>query len=97
MKDKPENPQWIDVKDRLPTEEESEYDSFLCWSVKFGDEKRSLSSHAIILDFGTGKWRNDGWRDYELNADYHRITHWIPLPEPPTADAMLAERSKSNE
>lgn len=71
---------WINVKDRLPDEDDGDV---LCWSVKFGDESRSASSHHIILWHHEGKWRTDSDEDYENNADYHWITHWMPLPESP--------------
>ena len=71
---------WINVKDSLPNENDGDV---LCWSVKFGDESRSVSSHYVILWYYNGKWRGDSDEDYENNADYHWITHWTPLPEPP--------------
>lgn len=72
---------WINVKDRLPNEDDGDV---LCWSVKFGDESRSASSHHIILCYNEGKWVTDLDIDYETNPDYHWITHWMLLPEPPT-------------
>lgn len=73
--------EWISVKDRLPTNEDGDV---LCWSVKFGDEKRSLSGHHIILWWNGKFWEEDSGRNYENNPDYHCITHWQPLSEPPS-------------
>jgi hypothetical protein len=75
---------WISTEDRLPTKEEAEEYSFLCWSVKFGEEKRSLSSHPVILDFDvdTNMWLDDFCKDYESNPDYHLITKWLIINEP---------------
>lgn len=69
---------WIDINDRLPSIKEAEEYYFLCWSVKFGDEKRSSSSHPIILDFDVDAnvWLDDYDKNYELNPDYHYITKW---------------------
>ncbi len=75
---------WISVKDKLPTKEEAEEYEFLCWSVKFGDEKRSPSSHPIILSFDCEDniWLDDFFKDYEINPDYHWITKWLIIEEP---------------
>lgn len=73
--------EWIDVKDRLPEDDRD----VLCWSVKYGDESRSASSHHIILcyDGDEGIWKTDWNEDYENNSDFHWITHWMELAEPP--------------
>jgi hypothetical protein len=70
---------WIDVEEKLP----EDYEEVLCLSVKFGDPKRNLSSHQVILSRENNCWASDVDEDYERNPDYHYITHWMPLPETP--------------
>lgn len=72
--------EWIHVKKETPSIDEG---SVLCWSVKFGDEKRSNSSHSIILWWNGKFWEDDSGRNYENNPNYHSITHWMKLPNPP--------------
>lgn len=62
---------WISVKDRLPEAEK------LC--LLFGREEYEI-----------GRITNDGifdiWEDYKFSAEMEpeMITHWMPLPAPPT-------------
>jgi hypothetical protein len=63
---------WISVDDRLP---ESEYRVVIIWC------------HGMYwpdyMDVGVhigGKWNNG---DSRVNGVSGRVTHWMPLPEPP--------------
>lgn len=60
---------WVDIKDRLP-EVDTEV---LAYVGKYN------SIQIMSLD------KNNRWWDYEANAveEYWRITHWMPLPQPP--------------
>ena len=71
--------EWISIKDKMPPIDEGDV---LCWSVKFGDEKRSSSSHPVILWWNGTTWQDDNDRDYENNPDYHLITHWAFIKSP---------------
>ena len=72
---------WISIKDRLPDNEDEEY---LCVSAKFGGRDDYWEySYIIILGYENGKWLDDDNREHNNNADYHWITHWMPLPEYP--------------
>ena len=35
------------------------------------------------IDVGTGWFNGKGWRTPFADIDEYRITHWMPLPEPP--------------
>lgn len=35
------------------------------------------------IDVGTGWFNGKGWRTPFSDIDEYRITHWMPLPEPP--------------
>ena len=69
---------WIKIKDQLPPEDSE----LLCWSVKFGDEERSGSSHPAILTYSQRTFWDEEGNEYEFNPDYHTITHWSII-EPP--------------
>ena len=61
-------PKWINVKDRLPNDEQD----VLAFSIS-GDE-----SKIIPVNYCNGKWF-----DCIFNVYINTITHWIPLPKPP--------------
>ena len=78
---------WISVKDRMP--EQAGYRCLV--SAEYGDGKRTVFT--AFTGYG-----EPGWWTYEsvymekvresdnrVHHNYH-ITHWMPLPEPPTGD-----------
>ena len=69
---------WISVKDRLPEND----DRVLVWENKFGTS-RPLENGCWEFAYYDGKWEDMNLKDYENNADYILITHWMPLPPPP--------------
>lgn len=75
---------WISVKDRLPSPDQyAEGDDVLVNVSKFG-RSDSNSHYAIIFYDHTSKaWKDDDFRNYEDNADYMLVTHWMELPEGP--------------
>lgn len=74
-------PRWISVKDKLPT---SVVNKVLVWL-----EHEDLNGH---LGFGHyEKYKGQEiWYDIEHNEAFsirgYAVTHWMPLPEPPTGD-----------
>lgn len=63
--------EWISVKDRLPTES----GAYLV-SYKFESEHRYFGVH----DYYVGeRFQHEGFRGL-------KVTHWMPLPEPPKED-----------
>lgn len=91
MKDKPENPQWIEVKIETPKKEQEVIIYF----------KNVVGWHTVTC-YWNGRNFIDLCEVCGHNSTYHHdtpVTHWMPLPKPPQemTDAMLAERSKSDE
>ena len=83
MKDKPENQQWIAIKHRLPPEHENVL-------VRLDGDTFLIG----IMD-SNNRW-SIYWSDGRHNESLDRpVTHWMEIPQLP--DAMLAERSKSDE
>ena len=74
-------PRWISVKDKLPT---SIVNKVLVWL-----EHEDLNGY---LGFGHyEKYKGQEiWYDLEHNEAFsirgYAVTHWMPLPEPPTGD-----------
>jgi len=66
---------WISVKDRLP---EIGDDSPLVYPRKY--HTTATYNHCGDLN---GKWTVDDANGYEYEVD---VTHWMPLPEPPTEE-----------
>lgn len=66
------NAGWISVKDRLP-EEKGEY--LTAYHQCYWD---NVDYHIVLID-------KDTWRGKTTWAKkkYHRVTHYMPLPEPP--------------
>lgn len=72
--------EWISVKDRLPEragldDDMTEY-VIVC-------EKSSTGGYVSVCGY-----EKDGWSDWDNfgTIDPKRITHWMPLPEPPEAE-----------
>lgn len=73
--------EWISVEDRLPEVEEHRY---------------GAESHAVLVANKDGvdcgyltRFRRDGqmhWvtNDSTVSDEIHGVTHWMPIPEPPT-------------
>lgn len=74
---------WVSVKDRLPEQEEN----VLICEHKFG--VRYPGIYIGYIDH-LNKWMffgEDGEKAYWIhNPDYYTITHWMPLPSPPSHD-----------
>lgn len=74
--------QWISVNDRLPNrvglmDDESDY------VLVFEQYKHIPGGEVSICAY-----TKDGWSEYDNFGNVHteRITHWMPLPEPPKED-----------
>ena len=66
--------EWISVKDRLP--KEGEENTVLVCYIGFISETLCVAT-GFIDDTGLWRWGESG------NRVKVRITHWMPLPEPP--------------
>jgi len=99
---KPKNPQvakWISVDDQLPENGQyvlCAYDDLMDYWGQLQNDDHNGNGVPLELHKGYlvrqlkpidgGRWADEG------------VTHWMPLPEPPpTEDAMLAKRSKSDD
>jgi hypothetical protein len=65
------SPQWISVKDRLPGE---------CAGLL-------IVYHASLKEIGTSYYDEDMWCSNPWPITSDGITHWMPLPNPPTEDS----------
>ena len=87
-----EQPQWISVKDRMPTETHSMFYKF------YGTPKwrnnamwREESDHVLVAitfedgsQFVTSGYTQDGkWSTGISKILQYTVTHWMPLPTPP--------------
>ena len=66
------NAGWISVKDRMP-DEKNEY--LTAYHPCHWD---NVNYHIVQIDIDT--WRG---KTTWAKKKYHRVTHWMPLPEPP--------------
>lgn len=91
-----ENRNWIRCRDRLP-DKDGEY----LVTCKYHNGNR----HVVELMFSVvGNDKDDipkGWYDFDGytygidevdGPDFARITHWMPIPEPPTDDTQKGDR-----
>ena len=62
---------WISIKDRVPQDKEVDE-----WMLVYCEDIADMA-YDIATYSPDGVWRALGW-DYP-------VTHWMPLPEPPTA------------
>lgn len=65
--------EWIKVSDRLPKELET---VLLCTSLCY-----------VTQGYLTGLKTKDKlhiWHETYIGNQYHNVTHWMPLPKPPT-------------
>ena len=83
--------EWISVEDRLP----EMYDAGIL--KKIGIMQRSRKVIAAISDgkewivdnnaeLRDGKWYSDTIRFLEAGKKQFKVTHWMPLPEPPKGE-----------
>jgi len=63
--------EWIEVKDRLPEEDQRVIYWFEHTGVHYG--KFTMTEHGACF-YGPGGWLTDD------------VTHWMPLPDPPKKD-----------
>ena len=83
-------PEWISVEDKLP-ETEPNTDGVVCAVVcSLGNVYRARYMHDVDNGVDTKYWsefavnyNGKEYEHYEINA---KITHWMPLPEPPTKE-----------
>ena len=66
---------WINVKDRLPDIPKNDFASDY---VLFHDEKAGDCSAYYDA--------NGGWCEARECVPLRNVTHWMPMPEPPTED-----------
>lgn len=62
---------WISVKDRLP----EPLDSVIFYAPK--------QSKDCSMDIGEGFIDSGEWCSVREDIDLKKVTHWMPLPEPP--------------
>lgn len=72
-------PVWISVADKLPEKERAIY---LC----FTDAGVVCECRWTNNRFGLGESENWGWSLMDT-PQYQKVTHWMPLPEPPEGGA----------
>jgi len=65
---------WIDVKEKLP--EDNEFVSISVTGNKANIGYRHDRGHWLIFSLS----------DVYKESNIHRVTHWQPLPEPPTSE-----------
>lgn len=68
---------WISVKDRLPSKDGNSSISCLCWD--------SYHHQIRVLCYNEhhGCWDDESGDDYYTDAIGGKVTHWMPLPNPP--------------
>ena len=87
-----EQEKWISVNDRLPEDNTM----VLVWQKNITDKESSRVQKANYLSAGvftiypavhTTIYKNTkGYRNYDLEGDLCKLTHWQPLPQPPKQD-----------
>jgi hypothetical protein len=73
--------EWISVKDRLPNE-----DAKILYVVKIHGERAFTKQGMRCFDGDYWWWCNeDGdYKDTGNDPGYSEVTHWQPLPDPPS-------------
>lgn len=81
--------EWISIKDGLPPREENgHYSQVPCLVnkryqyVRNGKEGFYYQIQILIFNHAHECWDNEDGDDY--NCDIENVTHWMPLPPPPT-------------
>ena len=67
-------PEWISVEDRLP----DNHQRVTGIGFDYGDVKNKR--HYVVCEYFDSIWLGDEDEEFEY------ITHWMPLPEPPTEE-----------
>jgi len=70
---------WISVKDRLP---EDRQEVLTYWPMR--DQIQVQRYYYEYTSAEDGPWFMFGWQNHLLSEG--RITHWMPLPDPPKGD-----------
>lgn len=70
--------EWISVEDRLP----DACGNVLAYSTEYGN---------IDLYYYMGQGEFDHYRNGITDAQTHRFTHWMPLPQPPVDFSRMFE------
>jgi len=70
--------EWISVEDRLPDLETD----VLVWLVK-SYCKKAVATAGLFYDVGSAEPEWMGWESEEPFRHGWKVTHWMPLPEPP--------------
>ena len=74
-----EQPRWISVTERLP----EIYKTVLVYRENLSVSGGYMSLEFLTTDFGHAtQWSND------LQTWKSKVTHWMPLPEPPTEEEV---------
>ena len=78
--------EWISVKDRLP---EVETANIKCYSGYYSKSIRVLCtckqrSGKVMVKEGYCELYSDGRVDWKIPGSIDYVTHWMPLPAPPT-------------
>jgi hypothetical protein len=75
----------ISVKERKPdiTKEEDDC-QHLIYGCKFGNLEKDVAGYYATAWYNGKFWEDDRNKDIEDNPDFWAITHWQPLPHPPT-------------
>ena len=73
----PKTDGWISVKDQLPSKDGNSSISCLCWD--------SYHHQIRVLCYNKhhGCWDDESGDDYYTDAIGGKVTHWMPLPNPP--------------
>lgn len=70
--------EWIDVEDRLPPQ-----DAYVLVAQLNTDRKRSYYMYTVYTARRYSHSWFDGKDDEEVKPREGRITHWMPIPDPP--------------
>lgn len=67
--------EWISVKDRLPSTDET------VLAIVYGRPRKNIQ---LVAACQLGAWTEEGWiLDEYPEWETPSVTHWMPLPEPP--------------
>lgn len=72
-------PGWIKVSERLPDSEKE----VLVWSPRYKNQYLVSRIDGRWIPFGSGR------------ALYDTVTHWMPLPEPPSSNLIPSESTQA--
>lgn len=81
---------WISVKDRLPEQSPSLFSKFKD-TDKWSKTMWAMDSETVLVTVTakgesivtTGKLQDGKWRTQISPVIEYKVTHWMPLPEPP--------------